>query len=341
LLLAHLCSTESSLAQQFASVRGKVIDAKTNEPLVAATVYLARTSIGTYTQEGGTFVLDKIPQGKYDLTISMLGYTSQTKPMLFNDNTVEGLVIQLVPTVSVLDSVSVTAKKIKQHQTDYLEFEKHFLGQTRNSNGCKILNRNDLIVYKENHKLMAEAINPLVIQNNALGYLIHYDLKEFVVDYDLKSLTLSGVPRFEEMTAANAKQKKRWLAERDRAYFGSIEHFLKSLTEKKLAENYFEVKSGNGASVSADEVIKNNKITYKGSINISFSWERPEDPPFKQVVYQLSQIVLDSQPITVYENGYFEDFHHIRFEGYFAWSDKVAEQLPLGFKPSQNLPARK
>lgn len=55
-------------------VSGFVYDKETREPLPGATVLLEGTKIGTLTNKLGFFVLNNIPQGKYKLIISFIGY---------------------------------------------------------------------------------------------------------------------------------------------------------------------------------------------------------------------------------------------------------------------------
>ncbi len=70
LLLASLCLQ----AQQTASVLGKVIDYKTQEPLSGATASLQANGREVVTNADGFFVLDKVPEGEQYLTVSSAGY---------------------------------------------------------------------------------------------------------------------------------------------------------------------------------------------------------------------------------------------------------------------------
>src|SRR5580765_8104436 len=102
-LVASIAFLGNALAQHFYSISGKVIDAKTKETLPGATVFLANTAIGVSANKTGTFVLTKIPPGKYDLTVSMVGYTSYVRPILLPGNTLENLVVSLEPSLIQLD----------------------------------------------------------------------------------------------------------------------------------------------------------------------------------------------------------------------------------------------
>ncbi len=55
-------------------IAGKVKEAKTQQPVEYATVMIQGTSIATYTNEKGSFVLKNVPVGKYKLLARKLGY---------------------------------------------------------------------------------------------------------------------------------------------------------------------------------------------------------------------------------------------------------------------------
>lgn len=58
-------------------ITGRVIDVSTSEPLVGVTIIVRNTTIGTATDSDGTFELT-IPEGSLELTVSYIGYITQT-----------------------------------------------------------------------------------------------------------------------------------------------------------------------------------------------------------------------------------------------------------------------
>jgi iron complex outermembrane receptor protein len=64
--------TISAWAQQ--SLSGKVLDAKSGEPLVGASVWTEKTGRGAITDGDGNFTISKLPTGEVDLRVSYLGY---------------------------------------------------------------------------------------------------------------------------------------------------------------------------------------------------------------------------------------------------------------------------
>ncbi len=78
LFLAFLfINSISMLAQVKTSVNGKVLDEK-GAPIFAAIVFLNNNQ-GSFTEEDGTFEIKEVVPGSYNLTVSFIGYDSQTK----------------------------------------------------------------------------------------------------------------------------------------------------------------------------------------------------------------------------------------------------------------------
>jgi len=60
-------------------VSGEVIDSETGEPVVGATVRVSETNLATKTDDDGEFFIINIPVGKYDLTVTSVGYEAVQK----------------------------------------------------------------------------------------------------------------------------------------------------------------------------------------------------------------------------------------------------------------------
>ena len=66
-----------------------------------------------------------------------------------------------------------------------------------------------------------------MIENRALGYRMHYYLKEFEVVRGV--LRYLGIPRFDELEPRNKREQRRWKRRRRTTYEGSLQHFLATL----------------------------------------------------------------------------------------------------------------
>ncbi len=92
------------------TIRGTVQDADTKLPLAGATVSIPALKMGAYTEENGSFRIDKIPLGRHTLVISYLGYESQTLPNIVITSAKEQvLTIDMLESVMEVDAVVITA----------------------------------------------------------------------------------------------------------------------------------------------------------------------------------------------------------------------------------------
>ncbi|WP_128547603.1 carboxypeptidase-like regulatory domain-containing protein [Larkinella soli] len=228
------------------TLTGRVTDAATGKPLPFASVYLNSTTQGTTTNEQGRFRLTGVPLGTVELVASYLGYQPVRQSLRLDNDQTREVNLRLKSTGLTLADVTVTAKKNKSWLRQFREFERQLLGDTPFRSQCGILNPNVLRFTEENHHLKAEAAEPVVVENRALGYRIIYDLQYF----DLEKggvLYYAGATRFEELKPADARQTDRWAANRRRAYLGSLRHLLASLIAGTWEQEGFMVYSVNPA----------------------------------------------------------------------------------------------
>ena len=72
------------------TIKGKVINSETGEPVVGATVMLEHTSIGAITNNEGEYIITNAPVGKQDITASMIGFgITKTNVEVFKDEVSE------------------------------------------------------------------------------------------------------------------------------------------------------------------------------------------------------------------------------------------------------------
>jgi len=55
-------------------IKGTIIDNTTLQPLPYANILIEELGLGTSTDDDGAFYLEQVPEGKYNLTASYLGY---------------------------------------------------------------------------------------------------------------------------------------------------------------------------------------------------------------------------------------------------------------------------
>ncbi len=243
LMLLIICSCFLNLsAQAQFSLRGTVLDSISKQPLAGINLFLSHTSIGTTTDQSGHFILDRIPQGKFELVISSLNY--ETRTISINTGQLpESIQLLLKPTANELQEVIVEPYDEDGWDRWGRYFNAHFIGNSALSADCKLLNP-DVVKFRfsrKNNSIRAFSREKLIFENKALGYKILYLLTKFEYNLEERSFFYSGYPQFEEMRPKNADEKKRWDKKRKEAYQGSIMHFMRALYHNKLEHEGFEI----------------------------------------------------------------------------------------------------
>ena len=225
-------------------IKGRVVISK-NIPLNGASVYLNNTSIGTTTNDEGEFELS-VPDGKHQLIVSFIGfetiqYQLNTKeyqnPFLFKTLAKSNILNEVV----LPDKKKKKKKRIKVRNNKFFHvFKNNFLGVTKLSKKCKILNPEVLEFSFEGDEkdLIVEANQTLKIKNEGLGYEVYYDLIHFKLSN--KRVEYLGYSRYKELKGKK-RRKRKWKKARLKAYNGSIMHFLRSILMSNTKEEGFEI----------------------------------------------------------------------------------------------------
>lgn len=232
----------SVASAQVNKISGTITDADTGEPIPFANVFFASTSIGISSDMEGKFVLQNFPNGKYDFTVAYVGYEPFQLAFEFNSS-------EFRQTLKLkTEEVKLKEVVIKADTTGWAQnfaiFKRNFLGETENASSCTILNPRDIHLYfdKQARILVAHASKPIVVENKALGYTIQWYMKKFELNYQEGRLEVFGIPSFQQLAPKNDRQMKLWAKERERAYLGSIQHFLRTLLSNMWMEEGFEVR---------------------------------------------------------------------------------------------------
>ncbi|WP_341225956.1 TonB-dependent receptor [uncultured Arcticibacterium sp.] len=110
LIFIGVLASQIAFAQQTNSIRGKVKAELTETPLEKATVRIIGSDLNTKTDEDGTFIFQKVPTGRLELEISMVGYSKQVvKELVLTANKELVLTILLEESTRDLEGVTVTA----------------------------------------------------------------------------------------------------------------------------------------------------------------------------------------------------------------------------------------
>ena len=101
-LLVLLCVCDSSLCSQEASIKGSVINERDQVPIHGSNIYIEKLSVGTVSQVDGSFILDRLPYGKFFITISMIGFKDVEKQLELDEGVYDlGRVFMVRDTIKI------------------------------------------------------------------------------------------------------------------------------------------------------------------------------------------------------------------------------------------------
>jgi hypothetical protein len=354
LVLVIVFSFCTAVAQNNYMVSGNVVNEVTGQPLVAASVFAQNTTLGTVTDSIGNFSIS-LPNGGYDLIISYTGFITENKRITSADNK-EKFTIKLKEKSKELEAVAiVSTNEVMDGLAKYGQFfVNEFIGKSSNASLCTIQNPEVLHFYfsKKKNRLKIMAKEPLIISNKSLGYNIKYELDSFTHEYKTEVSTFTGYPLFENMIGDSA-QLVLWQKSRNEAYLGSKLHFMRSIYNKQLKEQQFEIQfivsaygkeeaivvkdMYNAINYTKDDSTQTVEITpNQPEVGVLFLGAKPTTAymaanPSEPKLFKFSLLSFTpKESIVIEQNGYFYEQNDIITSGYWAW-DKVAEQLPYDF----------
>lgn len=125
-------------------IKGSVLDAKNNEPLIGVVITLNEIQEKTVTDYEGNFILENIPTGKYTLTSSYYAYKSDTIQSLeVGSNDTTSVIVMLDYEVISLEDVKITAKANRESENILLLEQKKAVVSSQ-SIGAQELSRKGL-----------------------------------------------------------------------------------------------------------------------------------------------------------------------------------------------------
>lgn len=324
------------------NITGKVTSAS-GTPLSGASVYLDGTTFGTSTNQEGEFSISSSTKFNTLLIIRLMGYQDVVIANPY-EKTYWNVVLQVKE--NEIEQVVVADDGFTRKQKMQL-FKEQFLGMNKEGKACKILNE-DAIVLEFNKKkniLTAKSYEPIIIQNDFLGYKIEFDLYEFYVQMNSKSIKsvdvaqsmFLGTSQFTD-SATNEKQMQN----RDKAYFGSSMELFKTVIHNSWSVKGFVLYEGSFA-VNANEffAISNEDGMYKVQVKGSSAVIKDTKAKLFKASFNLlyhkkrqSKIVFNTDVFYVDDFGNTSHRDQIIFGGDLG-AQKVGNLLPLNFEPQK------
>ena len=334
---------------------GKVIDKNTKGPLAGASVFAQNTTFGVATDAQGEFRL-KLPLGGYALVITFTGYETESM-RISNSVEMNNVTVELKPKEKSMEEVSIVASnEVKDGWKKYGSFfNENFIGKSEFSRQAVITNPEVLKFFfsKKRNRLKVTATEPLVVNNDALGYTVKFAVDSFTYEYNTHTTLFVGYPLFEEKTGS-AEQQLVWKKNRAEAYNGSLLHFLRSLFNKTLSQEGFEVQflvndNNNEKTITLTNAYGALNYEKDDSTNtVLFSPNQPDviviyqkakpqqafldfDPKVKKDFQASVLSVLPGKDIVIEQNGYYYDQSDIIVNGYWGFM-KIGDMLPYDYK---------
>lgn len=268
-----------------------VKSADNGQPVAGASVFLNNTSVGTVTSNTGAFNLN-LPIGKFDLVISSIGYITQVKTISSQEST-DHFIIQLQPEVKELQAVVVEPFEKDGWAKWGQLFLDNFIGISSMAKECRIKNKETIrFRYSKTKQIVtAHTTEPLIIENDYLGYKLQYLLEEFSYNFKTKMIFYVGYPLFQPMKGNNAKMK-RWERRRAELYTGSMMHFMRSLYRNTLLEEGFEVRrleklqnmEKKRVNAMYADILKSAKASGATTLNLNSTSLHPDSNAYYQTI---------------------------------------------------------
>lgn len=224
--------------QTAAVLTGSVTDATTGKPMPFANVYVNGSTRGTITDEKGVYTLTGVPLGTVEIAASFVGYQPARQTIRFDNTTPQRANFQLKPSEQTLEAVTVRGNP-KQWERQLRQFKKQLFGEPFGGQ-CLLVNSEVISFNEAKDHLYATANEPLIIENQALGYRLIYALQHFDATSS-GNVYSAGTARFEELKPQNERQANQFRRNRLTAYKGSIRHLMASLADNTFKEAGFLV----------------------------------------------------------------------------------------------------
>lgn len=229
------------------TIKGKVIDSRTQEPLQFTNVFINNTTIGTTTNEDGSYTLSRpdLP-GTFQLVASFVGYSTSSIEVSIGEGETKNVDFALDPLASVLSEIELKSRRDKPWERNLKRFQDVFLALPDDPIAGKLEITNPWVLEFEKVKpdkgpnyIRATAQEPLVLENNALGYRVTYYLQDYKF-YNFKS-TYYGLAFFENKTPKDSAQSAEYLVNKQTSYLGSIKHLMRAILLQQVPEQGFNL----------------------------------------------------------------------------------------------------
>jgi len=317
-------------------VSGFVKDKKTGKMLEGVEVFINNSSWRSVTTKEGSFVLEGIYPGFFDLVLYKKGYEVFKSSLRIQADKLYKLNLDLVA-----DEKPKLAKIKKDEQWDnnYRWFQRGLLGVNDFSGIYNIENTQSLRFEQSDNILTAKSDDPLRVKNQALGLILHVYLLEFEGDAEI--IKFQTLISYEVKSSEDYVQQSTWDRNRLKSYWGSPRHLFQTLIAGTAEREGFTFYDADKKKLNALDLVAAGSFPGYHRINLSGPTE---------VVYQLesgtrgllgsqtgqTSILIPHEAIQVNELGILFNAKAVEFNGSMAeWG--LAESLPINYLPNSSI----
>ncbi|MEM6395284.1 MAG: carboxypeptidase-like regulatory domain-containing protein [Bacteroidota bacterium] len=377
MIIGILCTLTPVFGQD--TLRGQVIDSGSRIPLSFVTVFFDGTTIGELTDEDGRF---ELPMRRIQLpavlSVSHIGY--EPWQMEIADGEPVKISLQLaeyeIKTVHV-DDADGRAANVKEfleqfmgvdrwgrestmEGTEYLFFERNNRLDTIRGAKAKRMRDMALPVMKKvtwsedgsyfttKRKLTftTRSRAPLLMDLPHLGYKVQVDLRELYLDYEQGMRVYTGAFFFMPYEEEGERPRSRHRRNREQAYYGSIQHFLRALYRDELTDEgyeFFDLDTGLPYELDMSEHLGEESDSERDlqglkGLNVGVRYYhnsagRPVPPNRLGASKRMSSLIIRADSITIRADGTFAD-RQMLFGGDMG-AKATAWLLPADYEPSR------
>ncbi|HEX2716561.1 MAG TPA: TonB-dependent receptor [Gemmatimonadaceae bacterium] len=105
LLAALLWAAQAGAQDATGTIRGRVLDGPSQQPLVSVNVVVEGTTLGASTRDDGSFVMSGVPAGAQRLRVTRIGYAPQTRDVTVTAGAASEITFTLERQATVLEEV--------------------------------------------------------------------------------------------------------------------------------------------------------------------------------------------------------------------------------------------
>lgn len=215
-----------------------IVNSETRQAIQNVHAFLINTTFGAVTTIEGTARIQFPSQIKDDLFITHIGFDSRL--FSHSEYTSFGIkdTIELIPNNLELEEIVVTGERSNKWKKHFKRFKTAFLGTHPSAKKCKIINPEVIRFEEVDGVLTASSIDLIEIENLFLGYVIQFNLIEFM---DKKDGSQQFYGRAKYTDISHLHPDNNFEKNRSQTYLGSPKRFFKSVINNSLEEDGYAV----------------------------------------------------------------------------------------------------